>query len=269
MRKRSWISRLRIFSITCLCVGGLVFYIGFVNRKPSTQFPFFSNLFSMEYVYESINSIDVDANAILFSVKKGDENKIIIHNIEEEDMSLIEKDGNISIRLHQKRRLRKQAIDIVVKDGQLETLDINVDAGKVNVQNLSMNTLFLNNKATSVQMNHVVVNKKAWLNANAGDYRLKDVISNQTDMKLNAGLIDFSGELKGKSNLSLMAGSVDLNIKGNQEDYNYYLDNKAGSIYINGEKVNGFTNSLSSQDHVKNNLLIDVTTGKIRIHFSK
>lgn len=269
MKNRSWVTWLSIVSAVCLLVGGVIFYIGFTNREPDTPFPFYAHEFSKEYSYDEIQSIQVDANAILFSVTTGNENKIVIRNIEDERVNVHNEDGHLTIALHQKRKLKKQEIAIVVKEGSIDTLDISIDAGKILLQDLTIKHLTMDNKATRVDMDHTTITNQTTLYANAGSYVFNNVISNQMHLQLDAGSIEFHGELKGKSKLDVRAGSVNLMLKDAKENYGYQVENKAGSVTIDGKKIKGFSNSVTHQEDADQLLQVYTSAGSVRIAFNQ
>ena len=269
MKNSKWLKRLGILSLVCMLCGGAMLVAGYM--KSGTLEPLFSFHYhketTMEYFYDDLSTLDIDANAIALRVSKGDENKIIVKNIDMDEIEIQERNGVVNASIDQNRRFKDQEVIITIKQPELEKFNLQIDAGKVDISNLHVQKLKIENDAATIDMNNVEVDQKTELYADAGSFDLQHMIAHNATIDIDAGAIDFSGLLTGKSKIQADAGSIEVSITGDKKEYGYRLKNQAGSLVVDHEKIKGFSTTLEHQVDAENVLDITCAAGRIEVNF--
>lgn len=154
-------------------------------------------------------------------------------------------------------------ITITVPSGFVfDNTEIEVKAGKVDIDKFSSNTFDLQLDAGRVDLDNTSVTSKASIKLNAGAVKAKDYNGKNLEVEVSAGSCDLSGAFYETLDLSCSAGSINIESSLSEEEYSYDLDQTAGSIRINGDSYKEYNNT---NKEAKNSIVAKCDAGSIKI----
>lgn len=135
-------------------------------------------------------------------------------------------------------------------------LKMNVNAGKINIEEGTFGDIDITINAGSIYMDKVRCNNFD-VEMNAGSLRITQIVSNTFNADLSAGSLSVTTLQCDYIGVDLSAGSVKLGIAGKQSDYTIKTDVSAGSCNV------------KSQSGGSKRLTVDVSAGSVKILFDE
>lgn len=145
----------------------------------------------------------------------------------------------------------------------LDSVQINGGAGKIEIESLQTKKLDLNLGAGKVNINNLQVLNKTIIEGGAGSVDIKNSILNNLDLNMGIGKFSVDAKILGNSDIEQGVGSIDLNLIGTSSDYQIYIEKGLGSIYIDGKNVK----EDETVGNGMNKIDIDGGVGSINIDF--
>lgn len=135
-------------------------------------------------------------------------------------------------------------------------------AGKVDIDELSTNKLYLELGAGKIDINNLIVLDDAKIDNGAGKLIISDGKINDLNLDMGVGKVDLTSSIIGDSIIDSGVGSITLNLIGTLDDYSISFDKGLGSSTIDGDKMKDGTYGEGS-----NSIDIDGGVGSIDINF--
>lgn len=256
MENKNWskMYMLIIWSITLVVIlGGLAYNVGGFgfSRISSSAYA------DYDFSNQEFSSIDVDVAAADVDIRYGDDYMVSTNISEKYRPTINVKNGKLTIQQkrtkHKLNSLKDASIEITIPKGvELETIEIDANAGDIDVDVLAGKQLIISADAGDIDLNNLVF-ESASISADAGNIDLKDCnlgnITVEADMgeielenvdfengKLSAdmGNISVDGSFKELDAFCDM-GSIDITTPNPNRD-SMNLNVSLGSISVNGEK---------------------------------
>lgn len=191
------------------------------------------DLISVEYEYknENIIKLDIDITASEVEIKKSDKFSIEAEEVPSGDFESFVKDGTWYI-----------------------------------TNKTSRITMF--NKYTSkitiyVPNNYVFDNTT--INLSAGKVTIEGIDTNNCTLRVGAGELKYKGKIQNNLKVDCGAGNVEVELKGDEEDYNYDVDVGMGQIEINDTSYAGIAIQKNIDNDSNNLIELKVGAGNIKI----
>ena len=135
----------------------------------------------------------------------------------------------------------------VPEDIELDDISIDVGAG-----NLSLS-------------GDVISNGKIYINVGAGNLEVKNWEVNDIQINCGCGNIEYDGEVNSEFEAKLGAGNIDLKLKGDEDDFDYYIDGALGNFSLNGRSSSGLVGSQKIKNNASKKIDIECALGDISI----
>jgi DUF4097 and DUF4098 domain-containing protein YvlB len=118
-----------------------------------------------------------------------------------------------------------------------ENLSVSLNAGSFTAGHLTAETATIDMDLGNCDIDDLRVSQSAQATLHAGNFTVRN--SNVTDLtaKTDLGNMSYAGVLKGKADLSLDLGSLNLNLDMAEKDLSYSLECDMGSITLNGKSL--------------------------------
>lgn len=191
------------------------------------------DLISVEYEYknENIIKLDIDITASEVEIKKSDKFSIEAEEVPSGDFESFVKDDTWYI-----------------------------------TNKTSRITMF--NKYTSkitiyVPNNYVFDNTT--INLSAGKVTIEGIDTNNCTLRVGAGELKYKGKIQNNLKVDCGAGNVEVELKGDEEDYNYDVDVGMGQIEINDTSYAGIAIQKNIDNDSNNLIELKVGAGNIKI----
>lgn len=262
--KNNIFKKLLIVSIVFILIGFLLLGIGIAKKGNISDISYnhwpFHNHFILEHGHHNIETdsefsetfklkenVDLEFDAIDVDIVLGNENRIDAKNICQKDLC-IDYDGNktnIQIKNHNHK---KNYVRITLNHKQkINELNLDVDAGSVHMDSMTVDTLNLS--------------------CDAGDIDVKDVQCDNGKFDVDAGSILISGTLKNYIEIDCDAGSVEVNMQKPKDSFGYRIESNVGDVTLGNQSFSGVV--VNNDVPVGTSYLFDIQcdAGSVEINF--
>ncbi len=210
-------------------------------------------------IYEdNISSININIEAGEVIVKEGDSFKIEASNIIESKLKSEVNDNTWEIEYLQFKNFFYNLLNnsfsfnskitiYIPSDTIIDKFDIDLGAGKGLIKKLSA--------------------KDIKVNVGTGSLIINDLYSEKSSIDCGVGNVDISGRMIGYNKIDNGVGSINLNLIGNEKDYNYRYDIGIGEVKLNNIKYASDDNYINN--NANNDFNIDCGVGSIEINIKE
>lgn len=236
----------------------------------------------LKTVNEKLNAfknIEIDSEQLQINVLSGTEyrikgEKLFQVEFEVKGDTLVLKQDKISdeIKRKQKSLLDKGSIIIYVpKDTKLNDIKVKAGVGIIDLEGLDTKMLDLTAGVGTVSIKDTFA-KNCFVEGGVGEVIAENVTTKCLDISSGVGLVQFNGTVEGNITIEGGVGSTELNLKGDEKDYNYNIQQGLGAITVNGIQKAKFHGELKEEPS-SNNAPYTITAngglGAIEINISK
>lgn len=211
-----------------------------------------------------IATLNVELDFTNLQIKTGDNFKVETNNSK---ISFKNDNGSIIIKEDYNWKTNSGESLLVIylpKDMiELDETEIETGAGKLNIENLNTQSLYLELGAGDVQIENLVTTKETKIDGGVGKAEIKSCKIN--DLKANLGMGEFTlnGKLTGESKIDSGVGSINMDLTDKKENYTIKLSKGIGSIRIDEKEVADGEVWGNGENSIK----IDGGIGSIKINF--
>lgn len=215
---------------------------------------------------EEVSTLRIELAYTNLDIKTGDNFKVLTNNSR---ITYANNNGSVKIKEENRNLLSSNNIEsnlvIYIPEDMLPIGEIRVEtgAGKINIEKLNTQGLFLELGAGDVYIENLTVTKEAQLDGGAGRLELKSCDINVLDANLGMGEFIFNGKLTGKSEIDSGVGAINIELMDNKENYTIEVDKGIGNVILDGQKLE--TDRVHGTG--ENYLDIDGGVGEIKIDF--
>lgn len=237
-------------------------------------------------VNSDTHSIDIDIDFGEVAIKEGDEFKVYTSRDNLSYMKSSQKNGTwtieskrgisfsifgISIGNNGLSHNKKDKITIIIpKDFRAKRINIELGAGKIAVEQLRADKISLDVGAGTLLIDKLYAYESADMLVGAGEIDVDTIEASNVDIDCGVGSVKIDGgSLIGDNRIKCGVGNVDLELTGNQEDYNYYVDSGIGNVIINEEKYSFTTSTRRTNDLATSEFDIECGVGNINIQIKE
>ena len=119
----------------------------------------------------------------------------------------------------------------------IDETKIETGAGKINIEKLNTQSLYLELGAGDVYIENLSVTKESKIDGGIGKTELKTCEINNLKANLGMGEFSFNGKLTGKSEIDSGVGAININLLDNANSYTIDVDKGIGSVTLDGQKL--------------------------------
>lgn len=211
--------------------------------------------------YNNVTNLEIDLDNATLEIKKGSEFKIEMFDVSE-NFKTYKGDNVLYIKEENFWFWNKNHSRVTIYvPSYLDKLEIDIDAGKLILDNLNINALELDTGSTETNINNVEV-LKADISGGVGKIFVTNSIFNNLELETGVGEINWEGKVTGRSKIETGVGNVNLTLLGGMEIYKLNIDKGLGNIKINENKYNGKTYGEGS-----NIINLETGVGNVNINF--
>ena len=145
----------------------------------------------------------------------------------------------------------------------LDETKIETGAGKIKIEKLNTQGLYLNLGAGDVYIENVIVTSETKIDSGVGKIELKYCEMNNLKANLGMGEFVFSGKLTGKSEMNSGVGAINVDLMDNKKNYTVDVSKGIGNVTLDGQKLEMDILYGTGENY----LYIDGGIGEIKIRF--
>ena len=213
-----------------------------------------------------VTTLKIDLAYTNLDIKTGDDFKVETNNSK---ITFEENNGSVKIKEENRNLLNNNNMSsnlIIYIPEDMIAIDetkIQTGAGKINIEKLNTQSLYLELGAGDVYIENVIATGKTKIDGGVGKTELKSCEINNLKANLGMGEFTFSGKLTGKSKIDSGVGAINIDLIDNKNNYKIDVSKGLGNVTLDGQKL--------ETDRVygigENYLDIDGGIGEIKIDF--
>ena len=216
---------------------------------------------------KEISTLKIDLSCTNLDVKIGDNFKVETNNSK---ITFTNDNGSVKIKEENRNWLNnnKESNLIIYIPRDMIAIDetkIETGAGKINIEKLNTQSLYLELGAGDVYIKNLTVTKEAKIDGGLGRTELKSCEINNLKANLGMGDFVFNGKLTGKNEIDSGVGAMDIELIDNKGNYKINVSKGLGNVTLDGQKL--------EMDRVygtgENYLDVDGGIGEIKIEFKE
>ena len=197
-----------------------------------------------------ISALSVEIASANIEIKESADSKIRLDCEVRDKISCFIDDGELFLREGNGNDNHNDKISLYLPKGvELTDVDINLGAGKIIANELKTDTLTIR--------------------AGAGSISFENASVEDIDIIMGAGKIDFAGSVSGDMDIECGVGKINMNIDGNQENWNYDIECGAGTVILGGDKYEQLMKQIDIDYDADNDCGITCALGKVTLFFQE
>lgn len=215
---------------------------------------------------KEVTTLKIDLAYTNLDIKTGDDFKVETNNSK---ITFEENNGSVKIKEENRNWLKNDNIssDLIICIPEdmiaIDEIKIQTGAGKINIEKLNTQRLYLELGAGDVYIENVIATGETKIDGGVGKTELKSCEINNLKASLGMGEFTFSGKLTGKSEIDSGVGAINIDLIDNKNNYKIDVSKGLGNVTLDGQKL--------ETDRVygigENYLDIDGGIGEIKIDF--
>ncbi len=215
---------------------------------------------------KEVTTLKIDLAYTNLDIKTGDDFKVETNN---SNITFEENNGSVKIKEENRNWLKNDNISsnlIICIPEDMIAIDetkIQTGAGKINIEKLNTQSLYLELGAGDVYIENVIATGETKIDGGVGKTELKYCEINNLKANLGMGEFTFSGKITGKSEIDSGVGAINIDLIDNKNNYKIDVSKGLGNVTLDGQKL--------ETDRVygigENYLDIDGGIGEIKIDF--
>ena len=261
-----------ITSIVSVATGVFTFVTGNVGlgmRKGYTE------RFDENHKFSNVKSLDIDISTGSLEILRGEEFLVEANDVSKDFSIDLTKGGTLKIR-EKHRGMRFFWFDFQIKNDisteirvyipenyKLNTTSIDAGAGKVMIEELNTEKFRVSAGAGLIDGYNIVADN-ALIDGGVGSFAMENVSFNGMELNCGVGKVFLEGVFQGENKIDCGVGNLDMEIRGNVDDYDIKIDNGLGQVRLNGERV---SRNYNKNNNKSNSLDIDGGVGSVDLEF--
>lgn len=213
--------------------------------------------------FADILKIDIDVTNVNLTIKsEGEKFKVETFQIPV-DTKIENNQGILKIKDTQKIVYDSDSAIIIYipENTELQECDIEIGAGKLNIEKLHSKKVDFNFGAGQVNINELIT-EKAEIECGAGQVTIENSDLTNSKIETGVGKLIYNGYIRGNSQLECGIGETELNLQGGKEIYKIKTEKGIGNIKINNETITSGTTTGNGE----NSITVEGGIGKININ---
>ncbi len=227
--------------------------------------------------FTEVKSLDIDHSYGELYIKQGEEFKVEADHVTKDFQAEVDSSGKLIISYNDRNvhflwfRIRgvhnanSRVTIYLPANFTAEEAELSTGAGNVKIEGLQTDYLKISAGAGNIKGTDLTA-QKADFNGGVGNITLNDVNFTNATFENGVGNLKISGKLLGRTEIKCGVGDVNLELQGNEEDYDFDIDSGLGTIRLNGEKISENLGSNRKADH---RMIIDGGVGNVRIEMKQ
>lgn len=215
---------------------------------------------------KEVSTLKIDLTSTNLEIKTGEIFRVETNNSK---ITFINDNGSVKIKEENRNWLnnnnKESNLIIYIPENMifLDETKIETGTGKIKIEKLNTQSLYLNLGAGDVYIENVIVTGEAKIDGGVGKIELKYCEINDLKANLGIGEFVFSGKLTGKSEMNSGVGAINIDLMDNNKNYTIDVSKGIGNVTLDGQKLEMDILYGTGENY----LYIDGGIGEIKIRF--
>ena len=227
--------------------------------------------------FTGVTGLDIDNSTGRLTIKKGDAFRVEAEGVSKDFSAEIQRDGTLRItdndrdmnflwfNFNSYNSPNSRVTIYLPSDFIAEDTKIDTGAGTVTIENLQTERLRISAGAGNITGMNIDADDVK-IEGGVGAVKLDNVNFTDADIECGVGNLKLQGIFLGDTKVDCGVGEVELDLIGNEQDYDLDIDSGVGNIRLNGEKVSG---EFRTNHNAQNSIRIDGGVGNVKIDFEQ
>ena len=184
----------------------------------------------------NIESFKIDISNDDIEIKEGEKFEV---KTNDPDVKFYHENSKVKIKTdktfswHLSNSSRGTIIIYLPNEFNISELDLNLGAGKIDIDKLFVETLLMDLGAGTMTAKEINVYEKAAINGGAGNINIYSGTINNLNLKLGAGNASIESDLTGSNTLTTGVGKLNLGLSRSKDNYKFDISKGLGNIILN------------------------------------
>ena len=184
----------------------------------------------------NIESFKIDISNDNIEIKEGEKFEV---KTNDPDVKFYHENSKVKIKTdktfswHLSNSSRGTIIIYLPNESNISELDLNLGAGKIDIDKIFVETLLMNLGAGTMTAKEINVYEKATINGGAGNINIYSGTINNLNLKLDAGNASIQSDLTGSNTLTTGVGKLNLGLSRSKDNYKFDISKGLGNIILN------------------------------------
>lgn len=184
----------------------------------------------------NIESFKIDISNDDIEIKKGEKFEVKTNDPDVKfyhENSIVKIKSDKTFSWHLSNSSRGTIIIYLPNEFNISELDLNLGAGKIDIDKLFVETLLMDLGAGTMTAKEINVYEKAAINGGAGNININSGTINNLNLKLGAGNASIQSDLTGSNTLTTGVGKLNLGLSRSKDNYKFDINKGLGNIILN------------------------------------
>lgn len=184
----------------------------------------------------NIESFKIDISNDDIEIKKGEKFEVKTNDPDVKfyhENSIVKIKSDKTFSWHLSNSSRGTIIIYLPNEFNISELDLNLGAGKIDIDKLFVETLLMDLGAGTMTAKEINVYEKATINGGAGNININSGTINNLNLKLGAGNASIQSDLTGSNTLTTGVGKLNLGLSRSKDNYRFDINKGLGNIILN------------------------------------
>ena len=192
--------------------------------------------------YNNVKKIDIDILSSNIEIKPGQEFKVEANT----ESKLTCTQNNEILKIEENVgwfKVNKVSGNIIIyipKEANIEKLDLDTGAGKIDIQNIKAEKIDLDHGAGVLKITDSKFDNTD-IDGGAGKIEIASSELNNMDLDCGAGKVEIEARITGNNKISAGVGEINLELLGNKEEYQITAERGIGNIRIENQECSSKT----------------------------
>lgn len=215
---------------------------------------------------KEISDLNIDLAFTNLNIKTGENFRVETNNSK---ISFEENNGSVKIKEEKPNWLgnnnMSSNLTIYIPEDivQIDETKIETGAGKVNIEKLNTQRLYLELGAGDVYLKDIIATKEAKIDGGVGKTELDSCETNNLKANLGMGEFTLKGELTGNAKIDSGIGAITINLMNSKDNYKIDVDKGIGNVTLDGQKIEDKKVFGIGDNYLK----LDGGIGEIKVNF--
>lgn len=155
---------------------------------------------------------------------------------------------------------------LIPGDMEFEFIDLSIGGGILKADKLKSDKVKLEVGAGKIDFDFLQA-KELEVSVGAGEIKMNDSNVEDVNMEVGMGHINYKGSITGDLLAECAMGSVEFDLKGHEEDYNYKTSCSMGNIQIGSNSYTGLAMDRAIQNGADSTFTLECAMGNIQVKF--
>lgn len=184
----------------------------------------------------NIESFKIDISNDDIEIKKGEKFEVKTNDPDVKfyhENSIVKIKSDKTFSWHLSNSSRGTIIIYLPNEFNISELDLNLGAGKIDIDKLFVETLLMDLGAGTMTAKEINVYEKATINGGEGNININSGTINNLNLKLGAGNASIQSDLTGSNTLTTGVGKLNLGLSRSKDNYRFDINKGLGNIILN------------------------------------